>query len=313
MLGRRAVYFDRVRDIYDQLSPSYRRIADVVITHYRDVAFMTAAELGRAAQADTTSVVRFAQRLGYPGFPELIDEIKRDLRAIYEPASALASPGAVYQNSLIADRNNLDYVIRHDDTAEIDKVVEILSKAGRILVVGESAVSSIADIMALRLASLGLNAWAMGGDMLARIALTVQIEPGDAIIGIAPTAAAAGVAVTLQVAQERGAHTIAIVGSATNRAARAAQYQIYAPSNAQGLLYSPATIAAIVHALVQAVALTKSEMSAEWAMRAEQSMRLFIEGMREEPSVTMHEIISQVNAATPRGGKDQPPAPTGER
>jgi len=46
------------------------------VNYYRDAAFMTAAEVGRASKVDTTLVVRFAQRLGYPGYPELIEEVQ---------------------------------------------------------------------------------------------------------------------------------------------------------------------------------------------------------------------------------------------
>jgi DNA-binding MurR/RpiR family transcriptional regulator len=68
------------------LSPGYRRIADFLLTHYQDAAFMTAAEVARAAVVDTALVVRFAQRRGYPRYTERIgdleDEVKRDHRAV---------------------------------------------------------------------------------------------------------------------------------------------------------------------------------------------------------------------------------------
>ena len=65
------MYRDHIRTIYEHLSPGYRRIADFLLTHYQDAAFMTAAEVARQASVDTALVVRFAQRLGYPGYPEL--------------------------------------------------------------------------------------------------------------------------------------------------------------------------------------------------------------------------------------------------
>ena len=90
------MYKERIRDIYEHLSPGYRRIADFLLKRYQDAAFMTAAEVGRASDVDTTLVVRFAQRLGYPGYPEMIadiqDDVKRDLREIYAPVEADNTP-----------------------------------------------------------------------------------------------------------------------------------------------------------------------------------------------------------------------------
>ena len=84
------MYTERIQEIYSDLSPGYRRVADYLVNNYRDAAFMTAAEVGRASKVDTTLVVRFAQRLGYPGYPELIEEVqervKEDLRSAYEPS-----------------------------------------------------------------------------------------------------------------------------------------------------------------------------------------------------------------------------------
>ncbi len=58
------MYQQRVRELYPQLSPAYRRIADFLMEHYREAAFMTAAQIGQATQADTTAVVRFARTAG---------------------------------------------------------------------------------------------------------------------------------------------------------------------------------------------------------------------------------------------------------
>src|SRR5512136_743984 len=126
LLKERPVYQERIREIYVHLSPGYRRIADFLLNRYQDAAFMTAAQVGKAADVDTTLVVRFAQRLGYPGFPELIDDIqadvKRDLRAVYQSIPEDSTPAGIVQQVIIQDRNNLEYVLLHTDPATIQKV-----------------------------------------------------------------------------------------------------------------------------------------------------------------------------------------------
>jgi DNA-binding MurR/RpiR family transcriptional regulator len=59
-----SVYRDHVRTIYEHLSPGYRRIADFLLTHYQDAAFMTAAQVAKQASVDTALVVGFAPRQG---------------------------------------------------------------------------------------------------------------------------------------------------------------------------------------------------------------------------------------------------------
>ena len=74
------MFRENIRKHYDHLSRSYRRVADFILSDYRTAAFMTAAELASAVDVDTTTVVRFAQRLGYPGYPELITDIQEQVK-----------------------------------------------------------------------------------------------------------------------------------------------------------------------------------------------------------------------------------------
>ncbi len=295
------MYQQRMRDIYDQLSPGYRRIADYLFHNYREAAFMTAAEVARSAQVDTTSVVRFAQRLGYPGYPELIaevqEEVKRDLREIYEPAADDGSPASVFQRALIEDRNNLDYILLHNDAAEVDRIVKLLAAARRILLVGESAAGYLAELFALRLTSLGLQAWALNGDMVSRMSLTAYLGSEDVMVGIAPTAMSTGVAVVLKVGRQEGIHTVAIAGSPTYRAAQAAEHVLYAPAHSSGgLYYAPGAVTSVIHGLVQALSVLFADRSADWAVRADYLMRRFVEVMREEPAMSVREVLREFSA-----------------
>src|SRR5512133_4151337 len=74
------MFREQIRKHYDHLSRSYRRVADFILSDYRTAAFMTAAALADAVDVDTTTVVRFAQRLGYPGYPELIEDIQQQVK-----------------------------------------------------------------------------------------------------------------------------------------------------------------------------------------------------------------------------------------
>ena len=72
---------ERIRDSYPTLSRSYRRVADYILANQFDVAFMTATQLAVAVQVNTTTVVRFAQGLGYTGYPDLLEAIRQRVRA----------------------------------------------------------------------------------------------------------------------------------------------------------------------------------------------------------------------------------------
>ena len=113
---------------------------------------------------DTALVVRFAQRLGYPGYPELIgdiqEDVKRDLKTVYEPAEGDDSPGQILRRNLMQDRNTLEYMHLHLDVETVDIVVDAILHASRLFVVGEGSAGYMAEGFALQLLILGLPAHA---------------------------------------------------------------------------------------------------------------------------------------------------------
>ena len=70
-----------LRASYPTLSRSYRSVADYIMINQFDVAFMTATQLAAAVKVNTTTVVRFAQVLGYAGYPDMLEAIRQRVRA----------------------------------------------------------------------------------------------------------------------------------------------------------------------------------------------------------------------------------------
>ena len=81
------MFRDRIKDAYEGLTPSFKRLAEFILGNELDVAFMTATELAHALDVDAATVVRFSQALGYSGYRQLSHEIqavvKQDLTAAY--------------------------------------------------------------------------------------------------------------------------------------------------------------------------------------------------------------------------------------
>ena len=280
------MYRDRIRTIYEHLSPGYRRIADFLLTQYQEAAFMTAAEVARAALVDTALVVRFAQRLGYPGYPELItdvqEDVKRDLRAVYEPTEGDDTPGQVLRRNLIKDRNNLEYMHLHLDVAAVDVVVETMLNASRLFVVGEVNANYLAEGFAMQLLFLGLSAHALSGELIEQATHAASFRPGDAFVGLGLAATTPGVSVMLKLARGAQAKTIGIVGSLAHPLAAIAEHVLVAPVQAGGNIPSWTAMAGMLNGLSQAVAVRKGEPAANWMLDADQYLSTYSEMLRKQ-------------------------------
>jgi len=308
------MYTEMIREIYAELSPGYRKIADYLINHYRDAAFMTASEIGRVTGVDTAQVVRLAQRLGYPGFPELIAEIqekvKRDLQKVYEPTGDERRPAAIVQRTLTHDRNNLEQMRLHLDAPTIERVVNLLDTAPRIFLLGEGNTSFVAEAFANRLLAFGISAHLISGELAAQAAAIAVAQPADLFIGLGMTALSPNASVFLKMARAIGAHTVGIVSAMTSPVASTAEYVLHAPTVTVGLLPSLTAFTALLHGLTQAVAIMRGYSMADWAVRTGNFLREYAAALRAQiPDI--EEIVRAYSAAHPAGSQTDAPTPDG--
>jgi DNA-binding MurR/RpiR family transcriptional regulator len=257
------MFREQIRKHYDHLSRSYRRVADFILSDYRTAAFMTAAALADAVDVDTTTVVRFAQRLGYPGFPELIEDIqeqvKLELSQTYATPSEEEGVHSKVQMLVAKDRANLEKALAHNTLETIENILDMLRAAPRIVVTGESYGEPIAESFAHMLRDAGLPVTYAGGDVYERAIALAHLVRKEVIIGMTPVEGPSGVAKVLRYARQQGAITLACTPSLSSQAARAAEHLLYAPGESEGTLLSLTGLYAICMAMAQAVTLLQPE------------------------------------------------------
>jgi DNA-binding MurR/RpiR family transcriptional regulator len=261
------MFRENIRKHYDHLSRSYRRVADYLLTDYHSAAFMTAAALAQAVDVDTTTVVRFAQRLGYPGFPELIEDVQEQVKAelgqVYAAPAAAQTPTARVQYFLAQDRSSVDKALAQNPAATIEAVLEMLRTGTRIIVMGESYAAPIAASFAGMLRAAGLPAIYAGADLYEQAELLSSTAHEDVVVGMTPLDGVSSVARALRYARSEGARTVVCTPVLNSQAARAAEYLLYAPGEAQDTLPSLTGL----YAMTGAIAMTLASLQPEEAQR----------------------------------------------
>lgn len=79
---------DRIASVGDRLTPTERRIAEVVTREPTLLAFGTVSELAARAETSGPSIVRFASKLGFGGFTELQAWVRADVTEMISSPSA---------------------------------------------------------------------------------------------------------------------------------------------------------------------------------------------------------------------------------
>src|SRR5215471_6241904 len=101
---------DLIADHRDQLSPSERQVAEVVLRDPEAVAFGTVARVAGEAGTSGASVVRLATRLGYPGYKDMQAAVQSAIGQQLRPAAERirgVEGGDVVSRTLRAELDNV--------------------------------------------------------------------------------------------------------------------------------------------------------------------------------------------------------------
>ncbi len=261
------MYREKIREYYDHLSRSYRRVADFIMSNYYEVSFMTAAQLAASVSVDTTTVVRFSQRLGYNGYPELLNDIRRqvnaEIYAAYEPQDLPPdNPAGIFKDRAEQEMHNLREMLIHNPPENMQRVAALFTAAKHIVLVAEGYASTAAEMAAEQFRHRGLSAEASSDDAVRMAGTLISLDPNTLVIGISATSYGDSVAKALGYARSRGCATLGVVGSLASPVNRMSDEVVYAPTDAPGPLPSVVALVAALAALVQ-VASRGSEAAIE--------------------------------------------------
>jgi len=261
------MYREKIRDYYDHLSRSYRKVADYIMSNYYEVSFMTAAQLAFSVGVDTTTVVRFSQRLGYNGYPELLADIREQVRSeiysSYEPKELTPDdPAATFKERIEQEQHNLKQMLVHNPPERVREVAAMFENATHIVLVAEGYAGSVAEMAAEQLRHQGRSAESVAQDLIRRSATLMRLGEEVLVIGISATEYGVDVARSLEFARQRGCATLGLVGSLASPANRMSDLVIYAPTDVSGPLPSIVALVAALSALVQIAGSDTSESMA---------------------------------------------------
>jgi DNA-binding MurR/RpiR family transcriptional regulator len=248
---------EQIRQFYPQLTKSQRRLADFIATSYQEAAFMTASRLANRLNINEATVIRFAQRLGYPGFPELILDVRNivqeELKAGTEPPQA-SGAGTAFMQMLGNEVEALQRAASHITSDLALEALQILREAQRIYVLGHGLSLPLAQLLSLQLRLLGIRAENLPSDVLHLAVILEESDEHCAVVALLAASESPEMANTLRLAGQKGARTLALTSSPISACAQAAELSIsYAPAESSSVP-SVAVLAALLDALVQTCA-----------------------------------------------------------
>ena len=135
------------------LSKGQRLIAAYILEHYDRAAYMTAAKLGELVRVSESTVVRFADELGFDGYPGMqraLQELaKTNLTAAQrmEVADNLLGGTNILDKVLLGDADKIRHTLDGLDRAAFDAAVDKIVRARNIYILGLRSSASLAGFL----------------------------------------------------------------------------------------------------------------------------------------------------------------------
>ncbi len=257
--------FEKIRNNYSKLSPSFRRVADYILEHYRDVAFMTAAKVAKKAGVSESVVVRSAVALGYSGYPEMLRDVQRVVQSELSPKAKLEkidreelSPDMSHQELLARvidqDISNLRYTKEDLANRSIGQAVETLMDARTVYCLGIRGLNNLSSLLAFLLNMAGITTYSIPiGDATMFQELN-RIGEEDVLIAFAFHRYTRRTTRALEIANDVGARTITITDSLTSPAAQEAGIALVAQVYTEVFFNSYCSAVSLINSLVMSCA-----------------------------------------------------------
>lgn len=234
-----------------------RRLAQVAtyaLDNPDEIAFGTVSSIAGQAGVQPSTLVRFAQSMGYQGFSELQDVFRLRLRdrilnyderiaQLRQHALSASKSNVIFQGFSDAAAASLGSLREKLDPATLDRAVEVLARAETVYLVGLRRSFPISSYMAYALGKLGVRSIlvdAVGGLAAEQFGFA---GPKDAVLAISFTPYASETVSLAQAAAGRKVPLVSITDSPFSPLAQLADVWLdVAEANFEGFRSMAATL-----------------------------------------------------------------------
>ncbi len=253
---------EEIRSRFEEFSRSQKDVGQYIVDHLDEAAFHTAEELARRANTSSSTVVRFAQALGFEGFPELQASAREEYRRRHsggetDPAASTQPLFPIdqteFEAALAADHVNVAETAKKIDRDEVAAAVERISRSEHTLLCGTDQMAFFASYLRHLLMLLDLRCEVVASPSQEGLARLGRIDESTVLVGFSAGRPHPLVVRAMKLARHRGAATIAISDATLSEVTKLGDQRLYYSSNSPAYVRSHSALLGLIQALAYGV------------------------------------------------------------
>lgn len=260
------MYVDLIKNIqnnFNNLSKGQKLIAEFIINNYDKAAFMTAATLGQTVNVSESTVVRFANTLGYDGYRELQKElqelIKNKLTTVQRltMTNEYSNKENALKKTMEKDMENIDKTINEIGHKSFQDAIELILNAKNIYILGLRSSAFLAGYLGFYLSFLIKDVKVITSGPNDVFEQLLKADSKDLMIGISYPRYSRRTLEALDFCKEKGCKIISITDSLISPAAKYADISLIASSDMLSFVDSLVAPMSLINALIVSIGIEK--------------------------------------------------------
>lgn len=261
--------FEHITEEYDRLSKSHKKVADYILQHYDRAVYMTARQLSTGLGISESTVVRFATSLGYDGYPDFQEQLRRSARTILTTRQKLdldtdpSSLEATINQSLLTDLHDLRATSEEVNVNTLELLASKIMNAKRVFIVGKRSSNVLVDYLAYYLNFFHNDVRTFQSTVMDHFEQLFHIEKNDLVIMFSFPRYAKSTIEMAKYLRQRGAEIIAITDSPDAPIVEYASNYLTSSYSIDSFIDSFVAPMAMVNALITALAYDNLDITKE--------------------------------------------------
>ncbi|MBR4030929.1 MAG: MurR/RpiR family transcriptional regulator [Clostridia bacterium] len=251
---------------YKNYSKGHKKIASFIVNQYDKAAFMTASKLGQEVGVSESTVVRFANALGYEGYPELQEAlgeiIKNKLTSLQrmEIAYDKMANEDILSKVMNSDISKMRSTLENIDKKVFDDAVEKILNAKKIYILGVRSASAVSSFLGfyfnLLFTDVRLVHTTSVSEMFEQI---LRVDENDVVIGVSFPRYSRRTIKALEYAKLKGATVISITDTEVSPLVPCSDISLFAKTDMVSFVDSLVAPLSVVNALIVAIGMRKKQ------------------------------------------------------
>lgn len=259
----------RIRKCFSSLSKGQKKLANAVLYNYEKTAYMTASKLGHFAGVSESTVVRFANELGYEGYSEFQRAVQQLVKTRLTPNQRIELTkqrmrGDIIENVMEADIDKIRHTYEKLDRDTFTNAVDSILDAKNIYIIGARSSETLALLLKHNLSLIFDNVKFIQPTSTAEVFEQMfSIGEGDVIIAFSFPRYSSKVVSAVKYAKQNNAKVIVFTDSSSSPMAEYATYLLLAQSDMAAFMDSLVAPMSIINAIIIEITNRREKMIRE--------------------------------------------------